>query len=1164
LSEPFLSQIYPAGAGGLDLKRALEEINPLKAARLTNLTQVREEGSLVARFGLTGFANAGTNVHSIGRLNTPSVGTPTFTYVVGSDTSLYMGPLGPLSQVDTGFSGNPLTLAQYHPPISDDTWMYIADSTKMRKVRASDNLVLPIGLPPPPGGDNRFRIDEFKAAPDGTVSSVFRTQLTCIGFNITATTGGGQPGVLTKFGPVNKTTIDQFSSNASWTNNAGTGGAPTNATDAANIPPTNSIGGASVKFTTAHGAAAGAYYNFWCKAEAMNLGVVGSVTSTDDDLIHMWFMCDNPAILAEARVYFVVSPDFDGATLPGADATGAKNTNAYVMAITPSDFAGQIASFNTAGATATTTVSTIQTANQLPPLGDTRSTTANLRAQVSAKNLKPVKAAPGDFAWWEIGIVGLPLHRGDFRRIGTLPTATWSTVTGVVIACQVTDKTQNLNIWFNNMYMFGGSGPDTSAVGNQPYDYRYTYYDPRTGAEGNPSPIQGPGYRLDTVRQSIIIIPVPYGDPAIRERIYRRGGTLNSNWFFTGVTTGDGSAFTDINSDFAISAANTLQLNNDQPVTTTNAAGTAVLNQPIPAIWGPLSDILFGCGDPNQPGVLYWTKPTNLDAWPAQNFVEVCPPSEELMNGTILAGTSFCMSRERGFQIIANLQNASAVLILPTACTHGIWSRWGITSGGGMMWFCAKDGIYSWAGTVESPISDADIRGLFLGETRNGYLPVDFSHPEAVRLQVFNNELWFQYQEQTTGKRRVLVYSILYQYWRPYQFAQSLGTIYAEQAVNPGLSTPLSLVAGGQTTGKLYTHTGTSDDGVAIACRYTSGALDQGMPREDKLYGDIMIDADPKGATITVQPLYNEESTVGVSRTITGTGLKRFYVDPSPSVDNPPQFRNISIDVQWSTTGISPTLHRIGPSYTPQPSTSTNRVTNWDEQGRLSDKWVKGIAIEADTFGVQKAIDVYADNANTGVTFLINTPTRIAQMFSWPQFRGRLLRLVPEDMNPWKVYSIHWIFDEEPLALSRWETQPIDHGLGGPWQTLLYSHISVVSTATVTLEVDTINQGGVTSVNTYTVGPAGGSGGAKVKYFVPFNATKGTLFKYIFTSAQPFYVYREESEVQVIPWGAQQSQSMKPFGNDDLDLVRSLKDAGLVAQRDAYGFSQTYQTPGTR
>jgi hypothetical protein len=1166
--DPFLSQIYPAGAGGLDLKRALEEINPLKAARLTNLSQVKQEGSLVGRPGLTTLATAGTNVHSIGRLNDPSPTNPTYQLVVGADTSLYMGTSGALTQVDTGYSGYPLTLAQYHPPISDDTWMYIADSARMRKVRASDQLSLPIGFPPPPGVDNGFRIDEFKANPDGTVGAIFRTQLTCIGFNILgATVGGGTPGELTSYGPFNDTIIDLFTDATGWSPNNGTGGstsAPT--TDTTHFPPIHSAGAASVDFTTSK-AGTTTYYNFWGKATSVDLNYVGNVTSSDDDLVHLWFACDLPQWLVEARLYLVISPNFDPGTLPGTDASGTFNTDAYVMSISPSNFAGQIALFNTAGSTSVTTVATVQTAGQLPTIEGQRPSTEVLSTQISPSIIKSTDAGPGALAWWEIGVIGLPLHRGDFQRIGTNPNASWGTVTGLVVAVQgysgVTGETPtNFNCWFQNCYMFGGSGPDTSPVGDQPYDYRYTYYDPRTGAEGNPSPIQAPGFRLDALRQSIVITPTAYGDPNIRQRFYRRGGTLNSAWFFLGVNSGDGLAFTDMNSDDDIVASNQLALDNDQPVTSTDAAGNPVYAQPIPAIWGPLSDILFGCGDPNQPGVLYWTKPTNLDAWPAANFVEVCPPSEELMNGAILAGTAFCMSRERGFQIIANLQAANTVLTLPTACTHGIWSRWGICAGAGLMFFVAKDGIYSWGGTIETSISDADIRGLFHGEVRNGYNPIDFTHPEMVRLQVQDNELWFQYQD-TSGATSILIYSILYQFWRPYLFGPKISTIYAQQAINPTFGAPLSMLLGGKTTGKLYTHSGTSDDGAAISARFTTGALDQGLPREDKLYGDVMIDAAPNGANMSITTFYNEESLTGPTNVITGTGLQRFYVDPSSGTDQPPQARNISIDVQWSTTGTSPILHRIGPSYNPQPSTSTARVTNWDEQGRISDKWVKGIAIECDTFGVSKTVNVYADNANTGASFTLSAATRQCFMFSWAQFRGRIIRLVPVDTVPWKVYAIHWIFDEEPLALTRWETQPVDHGLPGPWQKPLYGHISVLSFATVTLEVDTIDQQGNTTQNFYTVGPVGGSAGVKAKYFVPFNASKGTLFKYIFTSAVPFYVYREESSVYVIPWGGQQAQPVKPFGNDDLDLVRSIKDAGLVAQRDAYGFAQTYSTPGS-
>jgi len=254
--------------------------------------------------------------------------------------------------------------------------------------------------------------------------------------------------------------------------------------------------------------------------------------------------------------------------------------------------------------------------------------------------------------------------------------------------------------------------------------------------------------------------------------------------------------------------------------------------------------------------------------------------------------------------------------------------------------------------------------------------------------------------------------------------------------------------------------------------------------------------------------------------------------------------RNGSLNLSWTTSQAPPKIYLLGPSFAPQVDTSTTRVTNWDYQGRLTDKQVKGILFEVDTGGVTKTLAVQADGS-TITTITVNANGQQAVQVSFPQFKGRLLRLWPQDTVPWKLYQFRWIFDEEPLALTRWETQPTNHGQAG-YQTVLYGHVTLISTGVVTLAITAFQEGGASATSNYSI-PS--TGGAKQTIFVPFNGTKGILFKYLFTSVAPHTLYREESSVQIIPWGYPTSIQVKPFGDDDIDGSRDMRDAGLVSAR---------------
>ena len=83
-------------------------------------------------------------VHSVKRLNDKLA--LLFPRVYGAGTKLYVGE--GTGAIDTGYSGNPLSMFAFRPEGSPEPWMYVADSVRLRKVRA-DSLVHSVGIEPP-------------------------------------------------------------------------------------------------------------------------------------------------------------------------------------------------------------------------------------------------------------------------------------------------------------------------------------------------------------------------------------------------------------------------------------------------------------------------------------------------------------------------------------------------------------------------------------------------------------------------------------------------------------------------------------------------------------------------------------------------------------------------------------------------------------------------------------------------------------------------------------------------------------------------------------------------------------------------------------------------------------------------------------------------------
>lgn len=103
-------------------------------------------------------------VHSLRRMNdqTPDGPPSGYALIGGSSTNLYCNA----AVVDTGFSGNPLSLIPFRPDASPQPWCYVGDSNKMVKVR-SDGLTYKTGVKEPQAEPN---VGTETTSVSGTVS----------------------------------------------------------------------------------------------------------------------------------------------------------------------------------------------------------------------------------------------------------------------------------------------------------------------------------------------------------------------------------------------------------------------------------------------------------------------------------------------------------------------------------------------------------------------------------------------------------------------------------------------------------------------------------------------------------------------------------------------------------------------------------------------------------------------------------------------------------------------------------------------------------------------------------------------------------------------------------------------------------------------------------
>ena len=551
-----------------------------------------------------------------------------------------------------------------------------------------------------------------------------------------------------------------------------------------------------------------------------------------------------------------------------------------------------------------------------------------------------------------------------------------------------------------------------------------------------------------------------------------------------------------------------------------------LLGQPMPVMWGPLAGetagFLFACGDDFQPGVVFITKGNQPDSAPEVFQVELTSPSEPLMNGVVYDGRSYVFSSERLFALYPSFGAANVFTPREVPNGKGLFSRWGLAVGPSI-WFLSKDGIYEFGAGGLRSITDSDLFEFFPGEGRvprsvtlAGVTidPPDFSQVSDLRLSYYDSYLYFSFID-TSANRRTLVYDTRTRGW--FYDAYTPGIIIHSGEDGLGIN---SLLLGG-TDGKVYQATGTDDNGSNISGRIITRSLQLGDQRSQKLLGDIMVEMDSGGETITIAP-WRDAFTIAVGAPQTKSTVSRLQTILDLSSGEGVLAEEIGLNISWALA-TSPKFYEWGPSYVPKPESTFLRGSDWDDLGYTGAKFVQGVVIEADTSNVARTVQVQHDGGTLGATITVNHNGQIENPFSFTPFVAHNVRLVPTDGNSWRLFKYRFVWEPMPELTTVWETQATTHNLPG-FQHLRDGYISLISTDTVTL---TITADGVAF--NYSIPST--AGGHRKTYLV-FQRMKGKEFVYRLSSASGFRLFLRDSEVRVRPWGGESGYIVnQPFGD---------------------------------
>ena len=779
---------------------------------------------------------------------------------------------------------------------------------------------------------------------------------------------------------------------------------------------------------------------------------------------------------------------------------------------------------------------------------------------------------------------------------GTVPYS-WKSITGFQLVWSMAGGGQ---IDLDSVYLSGGYGPNTNSSTSSllPYTYVYTFRNPITGAEGNPSVEMISSAAVYPQNQTVNVACLGTGDSQITGAnsiaVYRSGGAFSDDYYrFVGYAANPGAGqlvtFIDQQSDATLLEANTADFDNDAPVTSTlptplimesstpaiNGAmatltvttssgnlaaltvgsnATVAINTSIQetavvaavnvtastialflqyehsdAVTNPFTievdevagqpatlclaafDSMFVAGDPNNPHVLYMSKPGRPEAFPILNFTTNIP-------GAINVGTPsnyiVALAEYNGGVLCLNLNNIFYVRVISgvmespiaTPAQRGLLAKNAWCQSDNEIWYLSYDGIYSWSGGA-SQLRSLDIDPLFKGYNVGAYQAID-TRPnlgnqgaDVITMAFSQNEVFVSYLD-VSGNPCRLRYHTLFNRWS------------IEQQTDPIIAgaTPCMVTAQylEKTTGILYIaknpnsvahlyidNVGTSDGwseaftgGAPISYAFVPAALTMNAPSVNKTFADVALEYAGLTTALSLDCFYDYADTTnhpaaGDTFTIVANGARGRAV---VSLQGGYQKEAYAMQTRfYGSSTYSWAFYSMTVNVIPLTQIQVGRAYDWDDLGYPYDKKLYQLVMEYD-IPVGQTVVMNMDSItgligthreNTAVqsftltpptTTTVGTPNRITANFAFNDGTVvKKVRLRPSVTTvPFKHFSYSFPeFTKYPADIclfTEWNTE------GHPYQKELQTLELEMNTGGVDCIVQTqgdgVNIGPAFTVNT--------------------------------------------------------------------------------------------------
>lgn len=546
--------------------------------------------------------------------------------------------------------------------------------------------------------------------------------------------------------------------------------------------------------------------------------------------------------------------------------------------------------------------------------------------------------------------------------------------------------------------------------------------------------------------------------------------------------------------------------------------------QPLPVIFGPTGEgflglFIFGIGDKNNAGTVYWLDGNSPDTMSDTNRLEITPPSEPLVTGIIYDGFPYLYSIARGFVLQPTISSEGdfSFIARETANSRGVFCRTSICISPNYIFFLSEnaDGIYRVQGNGNpQSITDGILANLFYTDDKipipvkliDGTIinPPNFLLKDEIRFFSTNKNTIFRFID-IEDKQVALIYSNKLNDFISYDVYKNnkINAFYHEE-----LESSTDILVGIESSiGKFGAGIDYEDDVISKVIPFS---YDAGDSRFIKEFKELIIDANPGQEGLSITNYYNNGSNSDPTTNIAGLLApirNQEIIDLQDNNGVGKRVKNITSIFEWLLKSGTK-LYEEKIYFIPKGDTLEDRSSDIEDGGDSFEKLWQGVVIKADTFGEDKILNYLDDENILRASIIINHngERTVSYPFQNP-FISHTIKRISDDEVLWIPNSEVYIFDREPEEAEVWEGEFNTHDLSG---LILFHRFGIAYRSTGDSILKLIFEDGIEQIYENKLPNSNGEYNKEFFYAIP---RKWKACKYRFESEGKLRLYKRDSEV---------------------------------------------------